>query len=139
MGIINTLTPVLKASGFEKEQRDELLSPIQDRIAFNYLVRASSEIFGLFKLQYNVTESNPCQSIRELPSPAKEYRQQLCILVGRIYSKSAASVDDILSLAQEYPADNKEELIKHLLEIKKESDYFANYRQLLSSASDQKK
>ena len=139
MGITNTLTPVLKASGFEKEQRDELLSPIQDRIAFNYPVRASSEIFSLFKLQYNVTDSNPCQSIREVPSPAKEYRQQLCMLVSRIYSKSAASMDDILSLAESYPADEKEELIKHLLEIKHEFDYFASNRELLSSGSDQKK
>jgi len=139
MGIINTLTPVLKASGLEREQRDELLSPIQDRIAFNYLVNALGEISASFKAQYNVTESNLCQSTREMPSPAKEYRQQLCDMVKRIYLKSAASMDDIISLADSYPADKKRELIKHILDIKHESDYFANNRELLSSSSDQKK
>ena len=139
MDIINTLTPVLKASGFEKEQRDELLFPLHQRIAFNYLAMATGEISKLIKLQYNVAEPNLCQSPRELPSPAKEYKKQLCLLVGRIYSRSAASMEEIISLAESYPADKKEELVKHLLEIKHESDYFADNRELLSLGSDQRK
>jgi phosphoribosylpyrophosphate synthetase len=59
----------------------------------------------------------------------KEYRQQLCALVRRINSRSAAGMDDIISLAQSYPADKKEELTNQLAKIKGESDYFANNRE----------
>jgi hypothetical protein len=122
--LANSLNPVLEAGGFDKGQRDELLAPIYDRIEFNYTVDAYSKLYQAFQMQYKVTDASACHPTRELLPPAIDFRQKLCHLNGEIYSRGNPDVSQVISFAQSVPLDNKEDLIKQLLALKTDFEFF---------------
>jgi hypothetical protein len=128
MNLITTLDPVLVRAGFKEDQRKQVLDPIYQRIALNFRLQASLDVFQAFKSEYNIPDSvsNACQIKRsDLPESAAAFADKLCDVNKRLYSPKQPSLTEIMSLAESGPiADNKKPLLTQLNDLATDSAYF---------------
>jgi hypothetical protein len=124
MSLIRTLNPVLEASGFDSDQRNNLLKPIYERIGFNYTVDAYMDLYQAFQAEYKIVESSPCHSASELPPEAAAFREKLCQLTKQIYMGGKPDVSLVISNVEGGPIVDKQKLLDRLLERKADADFF---------------
>jgi hypothetical protein len=133
MGLILTLNPVLQKAGFDEDKRRELLSPIYQRIDFNFKVQASMDLFLAFKSAYKIpdSESNACRITEDLPASAADFRDRLCNLTKQIYSATEPNVAEFVSLAKSGPlGDDNKMLAGQLQGLAADAEYFKYYHVL---------